>query len=383
MKVPFGTLNVNDKELLDKVVASNWLTQGETVAQFEKEFANVFKAKFAIACSTGTDALAICCATLERRFRGGEIIVPALTFVASANAIYQAGFIPRFVDVDRKTLGIDVSKIQEAITSKTVAIMPVHLMGKPCNMDGIIKLVNGYASVGHNITIIEDCCEAHGAEYKGRLVGNIGDMGCFSLYASHIVSSVEGGMIITDDPDIDSQARSLRNHGMINKFMFNGIGFSAKMNELEAAVGLGNIRNFDSILNHRIRNWKYLTHQMQQFKYHFILMEEESHEKIGPHAFSLLLQPSTHIMKDELCSALKNAEIDFRDLFYSIPTQTAEYIVLERGEFHEAEYCSNNGVHIGIHQDLTINQLDYVVSIIKALVNVECNRVPQENQRSI
>src|SRR3990167_4616817 len=200
MKVPFGTLNVNDKPLLDKVVASNWLTQGETVALLEKEFASVFKSKYAIACSTGTDALAICASTLPQRFKGGEIICPALTFVATANAILQAGFIPRFVDVDRKTLGMQISQVYQAVTGKTVAIIPVHLMGKPVDMDGLIGLCNGFSFSGRNIKIIEDCCEAHGAIYKGGLVGNIGEMGCFSLYASHIVSSVEGGMITTNDP---------------------------------------------------------------------------------------------------------------------------------------------------------------------------------------
>src|SRR3990167_1048075 len=365
MKVPFGTLNVNDKPLLDKVVASNWLTQGETVALLEKEFSSVFKSKFAIACSTGTDALAICASTLPQRFKGGEIICPALTFVATANAILQAGFIPRFVDIDRKTLGIDVSKIEDVINGTTVAIIPVHLMGKPCNMDEIVRISNK-----HHLTIIEDCCEAHGATYNGGLVGNIGEMGCFSLYASHIVSSVEGGMIITDDHVIDAKCRSLRNHGMIGKFRFNDIGFSAKMNELEAAVGVGNIRNFESILEHRKRNWNYLTSQMQRFKSHFILMEEAPYEKIGPHAFSLLLRDKSPISKQSLCEALRIAEIDFRDLFYSIPTQTPWYYFLgyKLGDFLEAEYCSDYGVHIGIHQDLKISQLDYVIEVINDLI---------------
>ena len=365
MKVPFGTLNVNDKPLLDKVVASNWLTQGKTVALLEKEFACVFKSKYAIACSTGTDALAICCATIDKRYRFGKIICPSLTFVATANAILQAGFLPKFVDIDRKTLGIDVTKIEEAIDDSVYGIMPVHLMGKPCNMDEIVRIANK-----HHLTIIEDCCEAHGAIYKGSLVGNIGEMGCFSLYASHIVSSVEGGMITTDDPVIAARCMSLRNHGMINKFRFNEIGFSAKMNELEAAVGVGNIRNFESILEHRKRNWHYLTNQMQGFKEYFILMEEAPYEKIGPHAFSLLLRDTSPVSKQALCDALRTAEIDFRDLFYSIPTQTPAYSFLghKLGDFPEAEYCSDYGVHIGIHQDLKISQLDYVVEVIGNLV---------------
>lgn len=164
---------------------------GKYVQEFEEEFAALFGAKFAVAVSSGTDADAIACATLydEGAQRGDEVIVPALTFVATANAVVQAGFRPVFVDVDRNTLNMNPDAIEAVITPKTRAIMPVHLMGKPAAMDRIMDIARR-----HYLTVIEDAAEAHGAELNGKKIGTIGAMAAFSLYAAHIVTTIEGGL---------------------------------------------------------------------------------------------------------------------------------------------------------------------------------------------
>jgi len=372
MKVPFGTLNVQDRSLINKVLDSGWLTQGKMVEEFETEFAKLFGTEYAIATSTGTDALAICCAILPI---GSQVICPALTFIASANAILQAGLRPVFVDVTRNTLSIDVTKIEEALTANTKAIMAVHLMGKPCDMEVIMSIAKEY-----DLAVIEDCCEAHGARYSGQLVGTFGNAGCYSLYASHIVSSIEGGMIVSSR---SINYKSLRNHGISGKFQFNKVGFSAKMNEIEAAIGIGNLRNFNSIMGHRRRNFEYLSHKMSKFEPIFIMLKEEEHEFIAPHAFSIIVRDNVGFTKDELVKCLDEAEIDSRNLFYSIPTQVDAYKDLYSGTFPEAEFCSDNGIHIGIHQDLTINQLDYVVETIEKFTIANRLRVPQTDKTSI
>jgi dTDP-4-amino-4,6-dideoxygalactose transaminase len=287
--------------------------------------------------------------------------VPALSFVATGNAVLQAGLKPVFVDIERETLNIDPSKIEEAITPRTRAIMPVHLMGKPAAMDEIIEVANK-----HDLMIIEDAAEAHGAEYKGRMIGSMGAMAAFSLYAAHIVTSIEGGMIITNDRQIRDILLSLRNHGIEGKFTAKRIGFSAKMNELEAAVGLGNIKIFHDILNKRRRNLLYLIDKFKAFEEHFIYIKEEPHEKIGPHAFSIILREGGPFTKDDFVNYIESAGIDSRNLFYSIPTQCPSYSYLgyKLGDFPEAEYCSVNGTHIGIHQDIELADLDYVVEIV-------------------
>ena len=165
-KVPFGTVSITDKakKLIDEAIAGRWLTKGKYVKEFEEKFAGLFGVKYGVAVSSGTDADAIACAVLYDfgARRGDEIIVPALTFVATGNAVLQAGFKPVFVDVRRETLNMDPAKIEQAITPRTRAIMPVHLMGKPAAMDEIMAMARK-----HKLYVIEDAAEAHGAEYKG------------------------------------------------------------------------------------------------------------------------------------------------------------------------------------------------------------------------
>jgi len=356
-KVPFGTVSVTEeaRECIDQALASNWVTRGKYVQEFEEKFAKLFGMTDAVAVSSGTDADAICCSVLYDfgAQRGDEIIVPALTFVATGNAVLQAGFQPVFVDVNRETLNIDPQRIEEAITPKTKAIMLVHLMGKPAAMDEIMAIAKK-----HNLYVIEDTAEAHGAEYNGKLCGTMGDMAAFSLYAAHIITTIEGGIAITNNAEMGEVMRSLRNHGIENKFDFKRIGFSAKMNELEAAVGVGNIEIFEEILEKRRSNLLFLID--------FITLKEEPHEKIGPHAFSIILKENCSFTKEEFVAYLEKEGIDSRNLFYSIPTQCASYSFLNKklGDFPEAEYCSDQGTHIGIHQHLKLQQMEYVVDVI-------------------
>jgi len=169
MRINFGDLFIGEvaKNRLKKAIDKNWVTQGENVEEFEELFARQFGYKHAIATSSGTDA---CIAALASLYdfgarRGDEVVVPATTFVATANAVLAAGFTPKFVDIELETLNINPNMIEGNVTDKTVAIMPVHLMGKPSDMDSILKIAKK-----HNLKVIEDCCEAHGAKYKDKYI---------------------------------------------------------------------------------------------------------------------------------------------------------------------------------------------------------------------
>ncbi len=371
-KVPFGTVSITDdaRKLIGQALESGWVTRGKYVQEFEEEFARLFGVKEAVAVSSGTDADALACAVLYDfgAKRGDEIIVPALSFVATGNAVLQAGFHPVFVDVKRETLNIDPEKIEEVITPKTRAIMPVHLMGKPAAMNDILAIAKK-----HDLHVIEDAAEAHGAQYEGKKIGSLGDMAAFSLYAAHIITTIEGGIVVTDNPQMADALRSLRNHGIVGKFEFSRIGFSAKMNEIEAAVGIGNTKIFDQILEKRRRNLLYLIDKFKQFEEYFITIQEESHEKIGPHAFSIILREKRGFKKDEFVSFIKNAGIDSRNLFYSIPTQCPSYAFLGKklGCYPESEYCSDHGTHIGIHQDIELEDLDYVEQVVSNFLKLK------------
>ena len=223
-RVPFGTVSITDeaRKLIDKALDTKWVTNGEYVREFEEKFAAIFGMKEAVAVSSGTDADTLSLAVLYDfgAKRGDEVIIPALSFIATGNAVLNAGFTPVFVDVERETLNIDPSKIEKAVTRKTRGIMPVHLMGKPADMDPIMKIAKK-----HDLFVIEDAAEAHGAEYKGKMIGTFGQMAAFSLYAAHIITTIEGGIILTNDAKIAGILRSLRNHGMEHKFIFKRVGF--------------------------------------------------------------------------------------------------------------------------------------------------------------
>jgi len=386
MKIPFGTLSVTPraKELIMEALEANRLSSGKLVREFEKRFAEVTGTKEAVAVSTGTDADALALAVLYDfgAHRGDEIIVPALSFVATGNAVLQAGFTPVFVDVERETLNIDASRIEGMINDKTRAIMPVHLMGKPADMDAINEIAQR-----HDLYVIEDAAEAHGAQYKGKNVGTLGHMGAYSTYVAHIISTIEGGVVTTDNEDFAEVLRSLRSHGRACKckscvlnvtsgscdkrfkyrelgdirFIFERVGYSAKMNELEAAVGLGNLDMFDEILERRRKNLLYLIEEFKEFDPYLATIKEEPHEKIGPHGLPIIVQEAAKFTRDDLVRFLEKNEIDTRNLFQSMPTQCVgfAYLGYECGQFPNAEYMGLHGLHIGVHQDLGRDECEY------------------------
>ncbi|MCK4809558.1 MAG: DegT/DnrJ/EryC1/StrS family aminotransferase [Candidatus Omnitrophica bacterium] len=392
MRIPFGTISITDrsKHLINMILKSNRVSSGRYVREFEKKFAELIGAKESVAVSSGTDAIVLALAVLYDfgAKRGDEIIVPALSFAATGNAVLQAGFRPVFVDINRESLNIDPLKIETAITENTKAIIAVHLMGKPADIDAIKAIAKKY-----KLYLIEDAAEAHGAIYKGKNIGTLGDMAAYSLYVAHIISTVEGGIITTDKSEFAEVLRSLRSHGRACKcescvlntssaycakrfqygdnadirFIFERIGFSSKMNELEAAIGIGNLDLYDEILNRRRKNLYSLMGRFKQFSSCLTTIKKEAYEEIGPHAFPIIIKESVKFTRSQLVNFLETKGIDSRNLFSSMPTQCPGFNFLgyKQGMFPEAEYIGDNGIHIGIHQDLKDEDMDYIIDVIK------------------
>lgn len=397
MKISFGAVTITDnsKKLIQEILDSGRVSSGKYVGELEKRFAGLIGVREAVAVSSGTDADALALAVLYDfgARRDDEVIIPALSFVATGNSVLQAGFKPVFVDISRSTLNIDPDKIERVVTKKTRAIMPVHLMGKPAEMDAINKIARR-----HKLFVIEDAAEAYGATYKGKNIGTLGDMAAFSLYVAHMITTIEGGMVVTQRPDISEILRSLRAHGrackcrvcLLNtssgscskrfkrgknkdiRFIFERIGFSSKMNELEAAVGLGNIKVYPQILKKRRKNLLYMMEKFTEFTPYLYTFKEEPYEQIGPHAFPIIIGEKAKFGRDELVYFLEKQGIDSRSLFSSMPTQCPgfSYLGYRPGDFPEAEYIGNNGLHIGIHQDMGRAHLDYALSAIRKFLSL-------------
>ena len=269
--------------------------------------------------------------------------------------------------------------------------MPVHLMGKPAEMDAINDIAQRY-----NLLVVEDAAEAWGATYKGRNIGSIGHLGAFSLYVAHIITTGEGGIITTDDESYAETLRSLRAHGRACKckqcisnissgycekrfsdkergdirFYFERVGYSCKMNELEAALGLGNIDIYHEILEKRHNNLSMMINRFQKFSEYLWTFQEEAHERIGPHAFPFVVKEGAPFLRDELMIYLEHKGIDARTLFSSIPTQCGgyEFLGYKTGDFPNAEYIGKNGIHIGVHQDVSESNIEWFIESIEEFI---------------
>jgi len=366
-RIKFGDLIISNKakKIINKALDSNFVSGGHLINELEKEWGKLFGYKYNVAVSNGTDANIAACMTLYDfgAKRGDEIIVPALAFAATGNSILAAGFKPVFVDIKRETLNIDPERIEKKINPKTVAIMVVHTMGKPCEMDSIQKIAKKY-----NLKIIEDCCEAHGAKYKNKFVGQFGDVSTFSYYAAHIISGADGGMCSTNNPKIYNVLASLKNHGRKpGSLYFDHIrqGLNFRVNILPAAIILGDIKNFWKIFNKRKKNINYLLEKTERLRDFAFFNSEEPYEITSPHAFSITLKDQKYNYK-KLYDFLQSNSIECKRNFGSMPTQHKAFKFLghKLGEFPEAEYVGNNGLHLGIHQYLSKGDLDYISDVL-------------------
>jgi len=250
-------LSVEESQAATEVIHSGWVSQGPKVAEFEKMVADYVGARYAVATSSCTTALHI--ALLCLGIGGGdEVIVPSFTFVASANSILHAGATPILVDIDPRTYNLDVTKIEPLITPRTKAIMPVHQIGLPADMDSILHLAQR-----HNRYIVEDAACALGATYKGRKVGCLSELSCFSFHPRKVITTGEGGMITTDSEALAERARLFRSHGASVSDLarhkaggtiyeqYVAVGYNYRMTDIQAALGVEQMKKLDFILKRR------------------------------------------------------------------------------------------------------------------------------------
>jgi len=242
---------------VERVLRSGMLSQGANVEAFESAFADFIGVEHAIAVSSGTAALHI--ALLAAGIgEGDEVITTPFTFIATANAILFVGAKPVFVDVREDDFNIDVEKVKDAINERTKAIIPVHLYGQPCDMKAIADLAED-----HNLHVIEDACQAHGAEFAGKKVGSFGTAGCFSFYPTKNMTTGEGGMLTTNSKEIAKKARMLRNHGSSARYMHEILGFNMRMTDISAAIGIEQLKKLHYFTKRRRENAEYLTERLK------------------------------------------------------------------------------------------------------------------------
>jgi len=235
MNIPLMKVYVDDeiKKAVLEVLDSGWYILHEKTREFERKFAKFCGVKNAVCVSSGTAAIFLSLQALGIK-HGDEVIIPSFSFIASASPIIEVGAKPVFVDIEEKTYNIDPEEIKKALTKRTKAIMPIHLYGHPANMEPILEIAQE-----NDLHVVEDACQAHGAEYKGRRVGGIGHVACFSFYPSkNMTVCGDGGAVVTNDEEIAETVRKLRDHGRREKYIFDMKGYNLRFNEIQAAIGI-------------------------------------------------------------------------------------------------------------------------------------------------
>lgn len=356
----------NELKYVTEAVSTGWISSsGKYVTEFENQFAEYCGCKYGIAVCNGTIALHLALIGLGIG-KGDEVIVPTFTMIASAFAVCYTGAKPVFVDADKDTWNIDVKKIEEKITSKTKAIMPVHIFGKMCDMDAIHALAKKY-----NLYVLEDAAEAHGASYHGVKAGASSDIAAFSFFANKNITTGEGGMVVTNNKEFYDRARYFKNvcfplDGPRN-YQHEDIGYNYRMSNVVAAIGLAQVEKADDYKEMRIRN-----HQLYK-KYLSdvpgILFQSEPDKDCIDVCWmnTIVIDPAKYgHHKDELIAHLKENEIDTRLLFTGMHKQKAmmDYGCDCSGEYPVCEWLTENGFYLPSSSSLTEEQIKFICDII-------------------
>lgn len=348
--VPFSVVYLDD-EIIEKVgdvLRKGWFILGEESESFEKEFAEFIGVKYAVLTGSGTTAIQFTLNALGV-YEGDEIIVPSFTAFPTIEPIIYCKAKPVFVDID-SSYTIDTDKIEEKITKKTVGIIPVHLYGYPANMERILRIADKY-----NLSVIEDCSQAHNSKFNGQKVGSLGAAGCFSFYPSkNMTVCGDGGIVTTNSQEIAEKVRMLRDHGRTNRYIHEVIGFNSRFNEIQAAIGRIQLKKLDWFTERRRQIAHLYKERLKGL--HVILPEEKDS---GYHVYHLFVIRTEK--RDELKKYLKDNNID-TEIHYPVPSHLQPAIERMRYDIKlpiTEDYCKQI-LSLPIYPRLSDEQVEFV-----------------------
>lgn len=396
--VGVGTFSVTPemRENVNKVLDSGRISYGPFSREFEKRFATLHDCRYGVLSNSGTSSLLVAIQALmyENKWRmGDEVIVPATTFVATPNVVIHSNLIPVFVDVDPDTYNIDMAQVERAITDDTVCVMPVHLFGQPCNMSRLIDIV---AATRNRVKIVEDSCETMFARHVNHLVGSWGDIGCFSLYAAHLIVAGVGGIATTNNPDLAKTMRSLVNHGLSDSelrldewfspqpamgrsFRYDRYGHSFRVTELEAAIALAQLDDWEWQMARRTANAMELTKGLDYINERYGEVIHTPKLGAGNHRvwmmYPIVLNKDNngeYVKKEKLTNYLNERGIETRDMLPILGQRV--YTWLDPSDYPVSNWIRHSGFYVGCHQDLGREDMGYILSVMEDYYADESSR---------
>jgi len=359
ISIAVPVLNGNERKYVDECIDTGWISaNGRFIQEFEARFAEFCGTKYALACSNGTVTLHLALKALGIGPED-EVIMPTLTYIATANAVMYCGAKPVFVDSEPGTWNIDPDAIAEKITGRTKAIIPVHLYGLPCNMDAIREIAGRYG-----LAIIEDAAEAHGAKWRGETVGSMGTVGSFSFFGNKIITCGEGGMLTTDDEALYKKMKLLRSQGVDpnKRYWHTTVAYNYRMTNLQAAVGLAQLENAAWHLEQRRRVAGLYAKYLPPLDG---LVTVQEIPEGAEHVYwmnSVLLTKAVQAERDAVMEKMEEAGVEMRPLFY--PMHTMPPYEDKTAHFPVAEALSARGINLPSHGLLTEEQVKYVVDML-------------------
>ena len=397
--IPFARRVFDENEYLYLVDSAldGWLTAGRFVEEFEARFAEFFGVRSCSLVNSGSSANLIALSTLtskklgERRInKGDEVITVAAGFPTTVNPIVQIGAIPVFLDVELGTYNISVDKLEEAYSKKTKAVMLAHTLGIPFNLKAVKEFTEK-----HNIWLIEDTCDAVGSKYEGKLVGTFGDIATVSFYPAHHITMGEGGAVLTNNIRLERIIRSFRDwgrdcycepgmdntcgirfnqqfgtlpFGYDHKYVYSHIGYNLKITDMQAAVGLGQLKKLEGFIEKRKENFRKLYDGLKQFENDLILPKATENSDPSWFGFPITIREDSNIKRYDLVRYLEKNKIMTRMLFGGNLTRQPAYEEVEYrvvGELKNTDLIMNNTFFIGVYPGITDEMIDYIIKIFK------------------
>ncbi|MBP7087940.1 MAG: DegT/DnrJ/EryC1/StrS family aminotransferase [Candidatus Omnitrophica bacterium] len=359
-------LNGREKELLNECINSGWISSdGPFVAEFEKKFSSYIGVNFGIAVSNGAAALetALFAAGIGK---GDEVIMPAFTIISCALAVIRLGARPVLIDSEPETWNMDVNQLESRITNRTKAIMAVHIYGHPVDMGPLLEIAKK-----HNLIVIEDAAEVHGAEYRGRKCGSLGHISAFSFYANKIITTGEGGMVLTSDKTLAEKSRSYRNlcFRPEKRFFHTELGFNYRMTNLQAAIGVAQVERIEEFIRIKREMGKYYHEKLSPIK-GVKLQVEKPWAKTVYWMYCIELAENTGLDADAMMKKLGKRGIGTRPFFLGLHEQPAlQDIGLFKGESYPvAERIARQGLYLPSGLAITKKQIDEVVKNVKEVL---------------